>query len=432
MEYKIPTYKEIENYFLLNFNISYVYNNIEPDVISGSFHQFEGDFEPLFQNIYNTEPKYFNWKKYEVPVFIFDDNFNGEVFREGKISFDIYLNAFLFLSGWQEWKNDKTDAHGRFPYFESLQYKHKFTLSPVVNIYFEILADFLQNNNHKIENKKWDGGSQIILTHDIDQINCGYIEDCGFLLKKFKIKNAFHISKLLFRKFFLCRDTFFDAFEEMTKFEKSNNLSSVYFLMSSSVKKDADYKFDRKLNKIIRYIIDNQSIIGLHGGYYSAVDENEFSKQKLLLEKFTEKKITKTRQHFLRFDSKITSAIHQKTGIEQDYTLGFAEYFGFRNSVATPFYLYNFKELQPSKVLEIPLFMMDTTILRYMICEPDTNFDLALNNIASVSEDINICISVLFHNNILSKYKYKAYNRFYSDFIKFAKSNSISLKNSIQ
>jgi hypothetical protein len=432
MQYIIPSYKEIEDYFLLNFKISYIYDIIEPSLIADAFHHFNGDIDATLNNIYHIEPKYFNWKKYKVPVFIFDENFKGQIIEDNKISFDIFLNAFLFLSGWQEWKNEKKDAHGRFPYFESLQYKHKFTLTPVVNIYFEILAEHLIMNGHRIEKKTWDGGSQIILTHDIDQIKCGYREDCAFLLKNFKLWNTFKIIKILFRKFFLCKDTFQEAFEEMIEFEKSQKLSSIYFLMSSKEKKDSDYSLGKKLKRLTKTIVGNTSVIGLHGGYFTAMDEQELSRQKTLLEKFTESEISKTRQHFLRYDSKITNGIHEKVGFTEDYTLGFAEYFGFRNSIATPFHLFNFENGQPSKVLQIPLFMMDTTILRYMICEPETNFDLALNNIASITEDINICFSVLFHNNILSKYKFKAYNRFYPDFIKFAKSNSISLKNTIQ
>lgn len=432
MDYKIPSYEEIESYFLKNFKINYLYDNIEPDTISGSFCKFSGDIQSTFNNINNLDPKYFIWKKYKVPVFIYDESFTSEIIDNGKISFDVYLNVFLFLSGWQEWRTNQKDIHGRFPYNESLQFKNKFTLTPIVNIYFEILSEYLKNKGHSIERKNWDGGSQIILTHDIDQIKCGYREDCKFLLKHFKFSNIFSIAKILFNKFLRNKDTFFEGFKELIRFEKEHNINSIYFFMNSRDKKDADYNLNKNLKKQIVEITQHQSITGLHGGYSSAFNIDDLLSQKKSLEKFTGQEISKTRQHFLRYDCKITNQLHDDAGFNEDYTLGFAEYFGFRNSVATPFYLFNFEKSKPSSVLEIPLFMMDTTILRYMICEPETNFDLALNNIASVSEDINICVSVLFHNSILSKFKYGEYNRFYADFVKFAKSNSISLKNTIQ
>ena len=94
-------------------------------------------------------------------------------------------------------------------------------------------------------------------------------------------------------------------------------------------------------------------------------NQKEFNFQKETLETIFDQKITKSRQHFLRYDIKQTPYIIEQSGIEEDYTLGFAEQYGFRNGIAHYFYLYNFKENRAFNFLSIPLVFMDVSLTNY-------------------------------------------------------------------
>ncbi|HSI91770.1 MAG TPA: hypothetical protein VK927_11675, partial [Adhaeribacter sp.] len=60
------------------------------------------------------------------------------------IGADIIGAAFYFLSGWQEYYSQVRDKFGRYPYRESLQFRHGFVTVPVVNYYFDILKTALE------------------------------------------------------------------------------------------------------------------------------------------------------------------------------------------------------------------------------------------------------------------------------------------------
>ena len=111
MPIQIPTYKNIEAFFKSNFDLQYLHN-ID---FKKLFEPIKENFEENFINIYATEPIYFEFKGQNFPVFI--HNNETELYtKKGLISFDVFLNTFLFLSGYLELRIYKKDKHGRFPY----------------------------------------------------------------------------------------------------------------------------------------------------------------------------------------------------------------------------------------------------------------------------------------------------------------------------
>ncbi|WP_427365245.1 hypothetical protein [Candidatus Caldatribacterium saccharofermentans] len=108
------------------------------------------------------------------------------------------------------------------------------------------------------------------------------------------------------------------------------------------------------------------------------------------------------RQHYLRWENPVTWQIWDEVGLDYDATLGFADHVGFRCGTCREFPVFDLKARRALRLREIPLMVMDATLLedRYMGLKPEQ----ALEQIEKLS---NIChcfcgsFSLLWHNTSL-------------------------------
>jgi len=407
MNIQFPKYENIEKFCLQNFNLAY---NCFEDLTT-NFEKYQGQFENSFSNVLKKPPIYFEWNSYRFPVFIHQDQ--KELFSEnGKINFDIFLNIFLFLSGFQEILCEKKDSHGRFPFNESLQAKYGFTEIPVVNIYFDLLYETALKNNIRIERISYK--KPIIFTHDIDQLRSGWFENIQFELSHFSCKSFWRIPKNIFIKTFGLKDDFHKGMEKMLLIDKENNIEAVSFFLVDKSHKNADFDITKNKFKSILAEAKKSQELGIHPTYEAFDNEYKYETELNKLQKFTNNKITKSRQHFLRYNIEKTPFIQEKIGIEEDYTLGFAEQYGFRNGITNPFYLYNFEEQRAFKVKQIPLVFMDVTLINYTL---KNDFKKVLQFIDNINSNFNCNFSILFHNSVFSDGKYEGFEEMYQQLI---------------
>ena len=66
-------------------------------------------------------------------------------------------------------------------------------------------------------------------------------------------------------------------------------------------------------------------------------------KEKMRLENIINTPVTFSRQHFLRLSIPETYQNLIDLDIEEDYTMGYAKYAGFRASTCTPFYFFDLR-----------------------------------------------------------------------------------------
>jgi hypothetical protein len=96
-------------------------------------------------------------------------------FREGKICFfkslddlgyDIFASVFYFISRYEEWQKFVPDQHGRFEITQSILYKNKQHLFPVVDQWIIELKEALKNKFRELQfpEKQF----KIISTIDVD------------------------------------------------------------------------------------------------------------------------------------------------------------------------------------------------------------------------------------------------------------------------
>lgn len=424
-EYIINNFEKFYDVKLSDFDISYGENStsriyIEKSELINIFIKKE-DVNPE-KVIFKT------WKKKNIPFIL--DYHENEIFTETqnqvKINFDIIGAAFYLLSGWDEFISEKRDKLGRHLFSESIQFKLGIIELPVVNYYYDILKTAIEKT-YNISIKYRLQNPALCLTHDVDSCNTAWTEARVYEQKN---KKYFNAVKLVFKHIFFKDDWF--NFDKIIKLEKSLNAKSTFFFLPQKGKtkngyKNADYNISsKKIQKAIKKIKQAGCKIGVHSAFNTHLNSNEFN---IDLLKFTEKPIG-NRFHFLMYDNPKTIKVLEQNNIKYDTTLGYSEHIGFRNSTTYPFYIYDLQNDKSSNVLEIPLNIMDATFFykKYMGIEKQDVLN-KIESLLSETQKFNGVLTILWHNNYFSDYKFKGWGKVYIEILKKSKNSDFELIN---
>jgi hypothetical protein len=345
---------------------------------------------------------------------------------------DLLKSAFYLLSGYQEYVNKKRDMLGRFSALDSIQYQLNVVQKPVVNYYFEEIGkgicEFLELQHLSFEKRSLFDPFGLIITHDVDRVRYYSLNYLIYKLKELAgIKKAGAGFPVLFRQLYrgLCgylsgksNDPAWKNFSFLGELESEHQISSVYFFLDNETPHhDADYKLsDARISGLIADLDESGCEIGVHGNHYSATSKASMKRQLLKLKRVFPKKISGIRQHRLRYEIPATTSIHEESGFDYDATLGFYDYEGFRNSFCMPFRLYNFEKNSMSAVWEIPLHVMDCTLLDYRkldFQEAKSSIDQLISEIRRFSG----IFTLLWHNSYFDEIRYPGIKQFYTDVI---------------
>jgi len=373
------------------------------------------------------------WKNVSIP-FIFDkDNTADIISNDGNsliVNYDIVASTFYFLSGWNEFVASDKDDFNRVKYESTLIYKLKIEGIPIVNYYFDILNSAINQITHESIKPLWHKNSFVVaLSHDIDACKRGWLEGSFSEIKK---KKFFSVPKLIVKRFF-GKDDWFN-FDKIIRIEKKYDASSTFYFLPQKGKvngwKNADYEIQNAdIKNIIAELRENGNEIGVHGSFGThdnlAMLENDIARIPIKAPKGN-------RFHFLMFDLYRTVNVLENAHLKYDSSIGFAEKIGFRRGTCLPFYLYNFEKNETSNVLEIPLIVMDASLMykKYMGLSQKDSFPAVVKLIDEVKK-FNGVFSVLWHNTSFSDYKYTGWCSVYEQILEYCYSNDALITSSI-
>lgn len=337
---------------------------------------------------------------------------NGTKSTNFSINYDLFWNAFVFLSRYEEYLSEQ---NGNYIY--SYMSKHpredkQSFLIPIVNILFNQFEAFLKKNfKNLIFTKKQK--TTIELSHDVDYINKTIqlrLKQTAFnsynTLKSITKPKKFirNINKTI--KFLFSNPSYwcFDYWQEL---ENRYNKKSIFYIYVKNETKDLkswlidpsyDIKTDIRLQKKLKELHINGFEIGLHGSYKSANDFEKLKEEKEILEQILGVNITKIRQHWLNYFEEITPYSHNKL-FRYDSTLGWNDCIGFRSGCANKYTPYDFKNQKAFEYEVIPQVIMDSNIFDY------TNNDdifLKAKKMLDVSKKVskNTTISISWHQRV--------------------------------
>ena len=311
---------------------------------------------------------------------------------------DLPLSILFSLSRWEEMLDVERDTHGRFSAQKSLAMAKDFLRRPIVDEYglaFEQVLQTLLPMWRRPERKL-----RIKISHDADHIGI------PFRLKDV-VRHTTHHRKPLNS----ARDIFglvsdadpseLRALREIVSLSLERSLdSSVYWKASHPGLRDSGYDpRHRKIRRTIQWLSENKVESGVQPGYDTFRSPDKLRKEVQILREVLGEGPLGGRQHYLRWCP--DTWIHWETcGLAYDSSLCFAEHLGFRAGTCIPYRPWLFSLNREADLLEIPLIVMDRTLLGYMKLDCE-------QSVTVVKEVLRRCRAVgglftlVWHNNNL-------------------------------
>ena len=284
---------------------------------------------------------------------------------ENSYHFDIFSAIFYMLSRYEEYGSKAKDKYGRFPAKESLAYKHNFLHLPVVDIW---LTDFFNepatHYSPFIIHKK----TTVSFTYDVD-VAYAYkgrevMRQAGSALKDVLRIKPYNLAQRTAVLAGYLEDPF-DTYHYI----KEETINPLFFFLLSERKT----KYDRNVNpkkKVLQDLINDiktWSPVGIHPSFYSSEKGKKLVNEKKILGSITGSAITKSRQHYLKFTMPQTYRHLLHNGINEDYSMSFAETPGFRAGTCTPFHFFDVEKDTATQLKLYPACIMESTFRDDMI-----------------------------------------------------------------
>jgi hypothetical protein len=333
-------------------------------------------------------------------------NFEFLIFNSNK---DYLAAIFYLVNCLQEYNATSLDGHGRYQFLASWQAQ---TGTITQNVVQQIINFFLENQPKLRHLALVSRESCVFLTHDIDGLYNAWKTEGLWAAKNFRLDKILHLLYLEAIR----RPAWFNI-DDILKLHSEYDLRSTFFFLTEKGRNrqgvtHADYDVNSdKIQQLFARIKAHKSEIGLHK---SALNHSNFNSE---LNKLPLNDIKSNRYHFLKFQLPEAWQTMEKSGVDLDASLGFAEQFGFRNSYGLPFSPYNFEEKRAMKLIVTPLNIMDGTMEMYQglpISKIAENIILFFENNRK-----DAILSLLWHNREFSPFRFDAYLGIYKQVLTY-------------
>jgi hypothetical protein len=331
------------------------------------------------------------------------DNFPRTLFVSrgaGKLecTADLPLSVLMTLSRWEETLKRELDPHGRFPAKESIASRDGFLHRPIVDEYGLAFQQAMQ-----VCFPAWQAlpkSLRIKLSHDADHVGI-----------PFRWKDAIRHTTHYRRPMDSARDFFglisgsepsdLRALREIVRLSLNRKLdSAVYWKASQLTPRDSGYDpRHRKIRDTIFWLTENQVESGVHPGYDTFRAPEKLRREIQILREAVGDGPLGGRQHYLRWCPE--TWIHWETcGLAYDSSVCFAENIGFRAGTCVPYRPWLFTLNRAAELLEIPLLVMDRTLVNYMKLTHEQSVETVRDCVARCRA-VGGVFTLVWHNNHL-------------------------------
>ena len=287
-------------------------------------------------------------------------------------TFDVLAASFYMASRYEEYLPHKRDNHNRFDAKESIAYQKGFLEFPVVHIWSEGLweALFLKYPQLTREYNKY----KFITTIDVDNAFAyeekGVVRSVAGILKNIVKFEATELIERLSVLMGVKQDPY-DTFDYQLDLIKKHDLEVVYFILLG------DYGYNDKnipvtslkFRSLIKALSDYAKV-GIHPSYGSNKSFKQLQKEVGRLSDMIHVQIDKSRQHFLKLQLPDTYRDLLELNITNDYTMGYACYFGFRSGMCIPYHFYDLDLEVETPLMIHPFAVMEGTLKYYLSISP--------------------------------------------------------------
>jgi hypothetical protein len=322
---------------------------------------------------------------------------------------DLPLSVLLTLSRWEETLEGHRDEHGRFPAQRSISVRDGFLHRPIVDEYGFAFLQALQ-----FVYPSWPEPQRALrvkLSHDADHIGIPF----GW---KQVVRHTTHYRnptgscRELWQLFSGAPPAELRALCGIVTLALERRLdTSVYWMGSSPNAWDSGY--DPRLplvRQVIRWLDDHEVENGVHPGYYTFSSPERLRREVSTVREVLGDRPLGGRHHYLRWHPEMW--IHwETTGLAYDSSVGYPERVGFRAGTCVPYRPWLFPLNRAADLLEIPLLVMDGSLLVYMKLSDDESVR-EVQDIVSRCRAVGGVFTMVWHNNYHLDPRYRsAYTR---------------------
>ena len=320
------------------------------------------------------------------------------------------------LSRWEEYQPQDYDRFGRIKPANNIAVKFGFSHRPVVDEWRTFIWDLLKKLDPSVKEPTPEG-YRLNPTHDVDILH--YPADVLNMLGDLKnVHNPLGPLKRLAYKFNGFNP--YNTFNFLMDMSERNNVPSTFYFMADG-KSVLDNKYrntDPLLKELVKNVHARNHQIGLHPGFETFNNPDEFIRQKHYVENYTGQKITHNRQHYLRLRLPETLNVWEKAGIENDSSLGFTQGAGYRCGTGGSFPLFHATERRTTNVIETPLVFMEVAMHNYADLTKSRVETLnALRTFNRFSKKYQTPFTFLFHNSSFDDIRWPGWQKLYTDFL---------------
>jgi hypothetical protein len=340
----------------------------------------------------------------------------------GDFPFDILSAIFYLLSRYEEYRSFAPDIYGRFPHTASLAYRKGFLDQPLVNTWLQDFSQLLEKRCASYYPSP--ALFHFAPTYDIDEAFCyrhksGWRQAGGFLRDLLRGQ----WEQLHLRQRVLAGEAAdpYDSFDWMDQLHRPFGMQPTYFILVAARNRGVDRNTlpsNPGWRTRLRWLSANYPV-GLHPSWQSGDDPALLQQEKAELEKITGQKITRSRQHFIRFRLPDTYRRLIDAGITDDYSMGYGSINGFRASVASSFYWYDLEREQATPLLLHPFCYMEANSFFEQKMTPAQALD-EMRQYAEKVRRVHGTLSIIWHNTFLGTSPFypgwrEAYQAFFNE-----------------
>ncbi len=324
------------------------------------------------------------------------------------LGLDLIASIFFMLSRWEEYVNRKRDRHGRFPAEQSLAYQHGFLNRPIVNEYAEFLKIILVylDYNYPFPKRKF----RFIPTHDVDHL----------FYPKHSLRD--YLANIAHGRWGIISNAIkrnpYNTFSCLMDISESKNVQSHFFFMVSAARifRSGEDTERKEVKDIVDKIKARGHVIGFHPDRGTYRNLSFWHKELREIQQSFEVDIKEFRQHYLQFSVPETWEIGEKNEMKIDSSLTYPEVLGFRCGSCYEFPVFDCVKRKQYKLTELPISVMDGTLIDYLQYSPEDSFD-AVKEMFHTIRRFHGDFVILWHNHSFRYPKWLKYRQLYKEII---------------
>jgi hypothetical protein len=206
------------------------------------------------------------------------------------------------------------------------------------------------------------------------------------------------------------------------KIEKSNTDVRFFFPVGDHSEYDKNPSWKNEEYRNLIHNISDKFESGVHPSFYASGNSKLVNTETVRLKTILGKETLLSRFHYIRLFIPRSYRDILKSGINEDYSMGYPDEPGFRAGIARPYYFYDVSEEQQTGLKIVPFQVMDVTLYNYKKLDPFNSKEVILKLINETRNVGGLFVSIWHNTSLLDNTKWQGWR----DVFEFMLKNQLS------